>query len=371
VDIDYYEILEVSRSATLEEIKKAYRRLALKYHPDRNPGDKEAEEKFKLINEAYQVLGDEKKRAIYDRYGKAGLENQGFSGFSQSSYDDIMDFFEQVFGSAFGRGFGRQRNEQKYPLDLALELEIDFKEALFGVQKEIEYDYKVPCSACRGTGAKDGFLHTCPECHGRGQIYYRQGFMTFSQTCPRCDGRGEVAKEQCPVCYGYGFTTQKERITVDIPEGIDNEDRIRVPLKGNVSPKGQRGDLYITIYVKEDEHFLRHGDDIYMEVPVFFTKALLGETITIPTPRGERELKLKIGTKDKEQFRFKGEGFKNIRTGRKGDLIVQVKIIFPARLSPEQKELVKKLEESFGIESKPHEEKLSSIFDKIKGWFSK
>jgi molecular chaperone DnaJ len=371
VDIDYYEVLEVSREASFEEIKKAYRKLALKYHPDRNPGDKEAEEKFKLINEAYQVLSDEEKRALYDRYGKAGLENQGFSGFNQSSYDDIMDFFEQVFGSAFGGGgFGRRRQEQKYPLDLAVEVEIDFSESLFGVQKEIEYEYKIPCSACKGTGAKDGRLQTCPDCQGRGQLYYRQGFMTFSQTCPTCNGSGEVIREKCPSCYGRGFTIKKEKIVIDIPEGISDEDRIRVQGKGNIGINGHRGDLYINVFVKEDEHFLRHGDDIYMEVPVFFTKALLGETITIPTPRGERELKLRVGTKDKEQFRFKGEGFKNVRTGRKGDLIVQIKIVQPTKLSQEQKELIKKLEESFG-QSNHHEEKFSSVFEKIKGWFKK
>jgi len=372
VDIDYYEVLEISRDASFEEIKKAYRKLALKYHPDRNPGDKEAEEKFKLINEAYQVLSDEEKRAVYDRYGKAGLEGQGFSGFSHSSYEDIMDFFEQVFGSAFGGGgFRQRRKEYRYPLDLSLELEIEFSEALFGVQKEIEYDYKKPCSACRGTGAKDGRLQTCSECGGRGQIFYRQGFMTFSQTCPVCDGKGQRATERCDECGGLGYERVRERITIDIPEGIGDADRIRVQGKGNMAPDGTRGDLYITVYVKEDEHFIRHGDDIYMEVPVFFTQALLGETITIPTPRGERELRLKAGTRDKEQYRFKGEGFKNVRTGRVGDLIVQVRIVWPKKLTAEQRELVKKLEESFGIESKPHEEKFGSIFDKVKKWFSK
>ena len=371
VDIDYYEILEVRRDASLEEIKKAYRKLALKYHPDRNPGDKEAEEKFKLINEAYQVLSDEEKRALYDRYGKAGLENRGFGGFSQSSYDDIMDFFEQVFGSTFGGGFGRRRSERKYPLDLGIEIQISFEESLFGTQKEIEYSYKVPCSACKGTGAAGGILQACSDCGGRGQIYYRQGFMTFSQTCPTCNGSGEVAKDRCQECHGKGFKIEKETITVEIPEGIDNEDRIRVQGRGNVSSDGRRGDLYITVYVEEDEHFLRHGDDIYMEVPIFFTKALLGESITIPTPRGERQLKLHIGTKDKEQFRFKKEGFRNVRTGHVGDLIVQIKIVQPTKLTQEQRELIQKLEESFGVESRHHEEKFSSLFEKIKGWFKK
>ncbi|BCD67814.1 molecular chaperone DnaJ [Nitratiruptor sp. YY09-18] len=372
MDIDYYEILEVDRNASFEEIKKAYRKLALKYHPDRNPGDKEAEEKFKLINEAYQVLSDEEKRALYDRYGKSGLENQGFSGFEQSSYEDIMDFFESVFGQAFGRGFGRRpRSDEKYPLDISIEIEIDFQEALFGTQKEIEYEYKTPCPACKGTGAKNGILQSCPECHGRGQIYYRQGFMTFSQTCPRCHGSGESATERCQECSGQGYALQHEKITINIPEGIDNENRIRVQGKGNESPSGLRGDLYIYVHVKEDEHFVRYKDDIYMEVPVFFTQAALGEAITIPTPRGERELKLHVGTKDKEQFVFKNEGFKNVHTGKYGNLIAQVKLIFPQKLTQEQQELLHKLQESFGVESRPQEKNFSSIFEKVKSWFGK
>ncbi len=283
-----------------------------------------------------------------------------------------MDFFESVFGQAFGGGFSRQRRkEEKYPLDLAIDIEISFEEALFGVQKNITYSYKVPCEACKGTGAKDGKLSACPECHGRGQIYYRQGFMTFSQTCPRCGGSGESALEKCLECHGRGYAIKEESITIQIPEGVDNENRIRVQAKGNLSPSGLRGDLYINVYVKEDEHFVRYNDDIYMEVPVFFTQALLGETITIPTPRGERELQLHTSTKDKEQFVFKNEGFKNLHTGRYGNLIVQIKLIFPKKLTQEQRELLHKLQESFGVESKPHEEKFSTIFDKVKSWFKK
>ncbi len=367
VDIDYYEILEVDRNATLEEIKKAYRKLALKYHPDRNPGDKEAEERFKLINEAYQILSDKEKRAMYDRYGKSGLE--GSSGFEQRSYEDIMDFFESVFGESFG--FSSRRRDEKYPLDLTIDLEISFNEALFGTQKEITYHYKAPCQACQGTGAKDGKLSTCPECHGRGQIYFRQAFMTFSQTCPKCNGRGEVALEKCPECKGKGFKLEEETITINIPEGIESQTRLRVQAKGNLSPSGLRGDLYINIHVKEDEHFVRYNDDIYMEVPIFFTKALLGESIKIPTPRGERELKLKVGTKDGEKFLFKGEGFRNLHTGRRGDLIVQVKLIFPTKLTAQQRELIEKLQESFGMETQKEEKKISSLFEKVKNWLKK
>jgi molecular chaperone DnaJ len=204
--LDYYEILQVGRDATGAEIKKAYRKLAIQYHPDKNPGDKEAEEKFKLINEAYGVLGDEEKRAIYDRYGKEGLERQG-AGFHAESMDDIMDIFNSMFGGAFGGGFGggRRRSHANYGMDLEIELELSFQEAVFGCQKEITLQYKAPCEACKGTGAKGGKMETCATCGGQGQIVMRQGFMTFAQECPHCQGRGQVVREQCPECHGRSY----------------------------------------------------------------------------------------------------------------------------------------------------------------------
>ncbi len=377
MEIDYYEVLEISRDANKDEIKKAYRKLALKYHPDRNQGDKEAEEKFKLVNEAYQALGDEKKRSIYDRYGKSGLDSQGFSHYSDMNSEDIMDdlssIFESVFGGGFGGGFGRnrQRKQNKYPLDIETTITLEFNEAVFGCKKEINYTYKKPCKACEGTGSLDKKTETCSACGGKGQVYYRQGFMTFSQPCDVCNGSGKVIKNKCPKCNGKGFVEDNAKITVDIPEGIDNNNQIRVTGKGNINSNGEKGDLYVRVLVKEDEHFVRHNDDIYIEVPVFFTQATLGETITIPTLKGKDELKLPVGANDKQQFTFKRKGVKNVHTKREGNLIVQIQIIYPKKINNEQKELLKKLQDSFGYESNLKNEKFESVFDKIKNWFTK
>ncbi len=377
MEIDYYEVLEISRDANKDEIKKAYRKLALKYHPDRNQGDKEAEEKFKLVNEAYQALGDEKKRSIYDRYGKSGLDSQGFSHYSDMNSEDIMDdlssIFESVFGGGFGGGFGRsrQRKQNKYPLDIETTITLEFNEAIFGCKKEINYTYKKPCEACEGTGSLDKKTETCSACGGKGQVYYRQGFMTFSQPCDVCNGSGKVIKNKCPKCNGKGFVEDNAKVTVDIPEGIDNNNQIRITGKGNINSNGEKGDLYVRVLVKEDEHFVRHNDDIYIEVPIFFTQAALGETITIPTLKGKDELKLPVGTNDKQQFTFKRKGVKNVHTKREGNLIVQIQIIYPKKINSKQKELLKKLQDSFGYESNLKNEKFESVFDKIKNWFTK
>jgi len=372
--MDYYEVLEVSRDCTGAELKKAYRKLALKYHPDRNPDDKEAEEKFKLINEAYQVLSDEEKRAIYDRYGKEGLQGQGMGGgFGGANMDDIMDIFNSMFGGmgGFGGGFGQTRRDpsQKYALDFEIELSLEFQEAVFGCEKKIEIKYKTPCSTCGGTGAKDGKLHTCDYCGGQGQVIMRQGPMQFAQTCPKCHGEGKIVSEKCPDCQGNGYHIEKESVTIKIPAGIDSGNRLRVPGHGNEAKSGQRGDLYVTFYVEEDEHFVRNGNDVYIEVPVFFTQAILGESITIPSLDGELELNLKQGTKDKEQFVFEGEGIADVHSGRKGRLIAQIRMILPKKINEEQKELLEKLQESYGVESHPHKSSFESAFDRIKSWF--
>ena len=373
-DLSYYEILEVSRDADKTTIKKAYRKMAKKYHPDRNQDDADAEHKFKLCNEAYQVLSDDQQRAVYDRYGKEGLQGGmgGGGGFGGAGFEDLGSIFEEMFGG-FGGGGSRGRRQRadadKYPLDLGVEMKISFQEAVFGCEKEVNFSYKKSCTSCKGTGAKDGSVTTCSQCGGKGQVYMRQGFMTFSQTCPVCHGEGTMIKDKCDECHGQGYNTVDETVTIKVPAGIDSENRLRVSGKGNKSKRGQRGDLYVTFYVEPDPHFLRRGNDVYLEVPVFFTQAALGETISIPSLTGEIELELDEGTKDKQQFRFRNEGIADVHGHGKGDLIAQVDLQYPKNLSSEQRELLEKLQESFGIESKPHESVFESAFEKVKGWF--
>ncbi|MHC3994613.1 molecular chaperone DnaJ [Thiomicrolovo sp. ZZH C-3] len=369
-EMSYYEILEISQSAEKTEIKKAYRKMAKKYHPDANPDDPEAEHKFKLCNEAYQVLSDDEKRSIYDRYGKQGLEGMagggargGFGGF-----EDLGEIFEEMFGGG-RRSRQNPADMDKYPLDLGVEITLSFKEAVFGCDKEISFSYKKACAMCDGTGAKDGKLAPCQQCGGKGQVYVRQGFMTFSQTCPVCHGAGTMPGDPCSECHGAGFEEVEETITIKVPAGVDSDNRLRVSGKGNVSKRGSRGDLYVTFQVEHDETFQRHGNDVYVEVPVFFTQAILGENITIPSLTGEIELNLDQGTRDKQQYRFRDEGIEDVHGHGKGSLIAQVKLIYPKKLNDEQRELLEQLQESFGIESKPHESVFESAFEKVKGWF--
>ncbi|QKJ23045.1 molecular chaperone DnaJ [Poseidonibacter lekithochrous] len=373
-DQDYYELLGVDRSADKSTIKKAYRKMAMKYHPDKNPGDHEAEENFKAVNEAYQVLSDEEKKSIYDRYGKQGLEGHGQGGgFGGGGFDDLSSVFEEMFGSAFGgggRGSRRERKTYNYNLDVAVDVNLEFNEAVFGCNTEIDYKYKTACKPCKGTGAKDGKLSTCKTCAGQGQVHARQGFMTFAQTCPTCEGSGQAASSSCKKCSGKGYDEVKDSFKVDIPEGVNDGMRIRVSNKGNIAPDGTRGDLYLQVHVREDSHFVRHDDDIYLEAPIFFTQVALGATIKIPGLRGELELEIPSGAKDKQQFKFRGEGVKSVQGYGKGDLVVQITIEYPKSLNAEQEDLLEKLQESFGVESKPSETNFENMFDKVKKWFS-
>jgi len=369
-DFDYYEILGVDKSATADELKRAYRKMAMKYHPDKNQGDTEAEQMFKKINEAYQVLSDESKRAMYDRYGKAGLEGGGGMGGAGGfgGFEDFADIFDSFFGGGGTRGGRRQQREN---LDIAVELEIEFLEAVFGCKKEVKYRYEKPCEACGGSGSKTGKRETCSTCGGKGQIFQRQGFMTFSQTCPACHGEGTTIKDKCPECHGTGKTQVEDSFSLDIPEGIDDGNRLRVAGRGSIGKSGSRGDLYVIIRVREDRVFVRHDDDIYVEVPIFFTLAALGGKITIPTLRGEKEIEIKRNIRDKEQIVIRGEGVANVHTGRKGNMIAQVKITYPQKMTGEQEELLNKLHESFGHDqtNEPHKGAFEEVVDKIKSWF--
>ena len=361
--MDYYEILGVSRNATKVEIKKAYRRLAMKYHPDKNPGDKEAEEKFKLINEAYQVLSDDEKRAIYDRYGKEGLEGRGYR--TKTDFSDIFDMFSEIFGDF---GFESYEDEIPYDLDRAIEVELEFEEAAYGISKEIEIEYFSLCPKCQGSGAKR--KETCPTCKGQGRIIISNGFMRIAQSCPNCNGRGFIIKEKCNECKGRGYIVKKEKIHIDIPAGVDSGMRMRVPRKGNESKIG-RGDLYLIFKVKPSKIFKRKGNNLIVEVPIFFTSAILGDKVKIPTLEGEKEIEIKPFTKDKTQIVFKGLGLPDPNTGYKGNLYAILNIVYPKKLTNEQKELLEKLHESFTGEIKEHKSILEEAIDKVKSWFKK
>lgn len=360
-DLDYYEILEISKNASDEEIKKAFRKLALKYHPDRNQGDKTAENKFKLINEAYQCLSDPQKRQIYDRYGKDGLNgsNSGFSGFG-SMFEDI---FEDFYG--FGK---RQTNLDKYHLDLEVQVNLTFKESIFGIPKKIiNYKIKKPCTTCDGSGAKDGKKQPCKHCGGRGKIQRTSGFMSILTTCPYCKGTGEEIIQKCSNCNGLGYVEENESIEVNIPKGVENDMTMRVRTKGNVSKNNARGDLFIIFNVKPDNKFIRVGDDIFTVVNVFVTKALLGGEIEVDTINGRKKVKLKVGTKDLDEIRIPKEGANNVNTGEVGDFVIKISINTPKKLNQEQIELLEKLQKSFNIELNSQSE--DGILDKIKNFF--
>jgi molecular chaperone DnaJ len=289
--------------------------------------------------------------------------------------DDIMDMFNSMFGGSsggFGGGFGRTQRDpsQKYALDFEVELQLEFHEAIFGCEKKIDITYKTPCEDCEGTGAKDAKLKTCEYCGGQGQVLMRQGPMQFAQTCPQCQGEGKTIAQKCTSCTGKGYHQKDDTVTVSIPAGVDSGNRLRAQGYGNEAKNGQRGDLYLTFRVEEDENFIRNGNDIYIEVPVFFTQAILGESITIPALKGELELELKQSTKDKEQFVFNGEGVVDVHSGRKGRLVAQIRMKLPKKINAEQKELLKKLQESYGVESKPHKSTFDSAYDRVKNWFS-
>jgi molecular chaperone DnaJ len=369
MNTEYYELLEVSQSADKKEIKKAFKRLAKQHHPDKNTNNPNAEEEFKKINEAYQVLSDDQKRATYDRFGKEGLQGGsrgGGGGFTSS------DFFDDVFSDFFGGSSSRSAKREpqaKYNQDLEIAVQLSFQEAVFGVKKEINYTFKTACEPCNATGADKGQLVSCSSCGGSGQMHIRQGFMTLSQTCSTCRGAGTMPGKSCSSCRGAGYKQSSEKLSLNIPEGVDNGNRIRVGGKGNIMPRNQRGDLYLHIEAREDEHFVRDGNDIYLEVSIFFTNILLSKIIKVPSIRGEVELNLHPKIKDKEHIVFRNGGVKDVNSHQKGNFITQIKILYPSSINKEQKNLLEELHSSFSV-SGMNESSMSSIIDKMKSWFS-
>ena len=339
---DYYEVLGVSRDASENDLKAAYRKLALKYHPDRNPGNKEAEEKFKEAAEAYEVLRDAKKRRIYDQYGHEGLEGTGFSGFG--GFEDIFSSFGSIFEDFFGFGnSGRNRSRVRRGADLRYDMKISFMEAAFGTETEINVEKNEVCPECAGSRCEKGtHPENCPHCGGTGQISRSQGFFTVRTTCPSCRGNGQSIPHPCPRCRGAGHVVVRKKVSVKIPAGVDNGSRLRLAGEGEAGEYGgPPGDLYVFIHVKEHEFFKRDETDIICQVPISFVQAALGDTITVPTLNGEKTLKIPKGTQFGDVFRFRGEGIPSLRYGNRGDQIIQVLIKTPTHLSKKQEQLLR------------------------------
>jgi molecular chaperone DnaJ len=355
---DYYEILGVSRNASEEEIKKSYRRLALQYHPDRNPGDKESEERFKEAAEAYEVLRDPQKRQVYNMYGHEGLQGAGFTGFR--GYDDIFSSFGDIFQEFFSFGFGggqRQRTSARPGNDLGYELVMGFEEAVFGMEKEIEVETLASCGACGGRGAEPGTEETvCPACHGQGQVVQTQGFFRISTTCPRCQGSGRVIASPCGVCHGQGRVKEKKRVQVKCPAGVDTGTRLRLRGEGETGYRGgPSGDLYVRLHVQPHDFFDRDGDDLYGKVSISFVQAILGDSIDMPTIEGGmKTIKIEPGTQPGTVMRFSGEGVPRLRGYGRGDLFVEVEVKIPDRVTARQEELLREYVE---IEKEKHEQK--------------
>ncbi|MCC0646998.1 molecular chaperone DnaJ [Clostridioides sp. ZZV15-6598] len=378
---DYYEVLGISKGAEAQEIKKAYRKLAMKYHPDRNPGDKEAEEKFKEINEAYEVLSDDTKRKTYDQFGHDGLNGQGGfggqGGFNGQGFGGFEDMFGDIFGDMFGGGFGGGRQRRRGPqrgADIRQNVTISFEEAAFGKKMSIKLNRSEECDECDGTGAKPGTSKkTCSTCNGTGQVRTVQrtpfGNIASSRPCSTCNGTGEVIESPCSKCHGTGNTRKVKTIEVDIPAGIDDGQMIKLAGQGEVGEKGApRGDLYIVVNVKSHPLFTRDGNDIYFEMPITFVQATLGDEIEVPTLDGKVKYSVPEGTQTGTVFRLKEKGIPRIRGNSRGDQYVKVVVEIPKKLNDKQKDLLREFAKECG--SNVHEKK-KTFGQKIEDMFKK
>ena len=369
---DYYEVLSVGRDASEREIKKAYKRLAMKFHPDRNPGDKAAEASFKEVKEAYEILTDSDKKAAYDQFGHAGVDpNRGGGGFGGNA--DFGDVFGDVFGDIFGGGRrgGGQRQAARGS-DLRYNLELSLEEAVKGLTKELRIPTLAHCDTCDGSGAKKGTSPTtCGTCHGQGQVQMRQGFFAVQQACPTCHGRGKIIKDPCNSCHGEGRVEKSKTLSVKIPAGVDNGDRIRLSGEGEAGEFGAPpGDLYVQVSVREHAIFVRDGNNLYCEVPISFGKAALGGEIEVPTLDGKVNVKIPAETQAGRMFRMRGKGVKSVRSHAVGDLLCKVVMETPVKLNERQKELLREFDETLaGSSSKKHSPKAEGFFDGVKKFF--
>ncbi len=362
---DYYEVLGVSRGSDEGEIKKAYRRVAMKNHPDRNPDDPEAEEKFKEASEAYEVLSDEEKKTTYDQYGHEGLNAQGgFGGGGSTGFSDIFgDVFGDIFGGAGGRGGPARGSDLRYDLELSLE------DAAQGTQTKIRVPTMVNCAECDSTGARKGTSPaSCGTCNGVGQVRRSQGFFSVQQTCPKCRGRGQIITDPCNKCYGRGRIEEQKTLSVKVPAGVDTGDRIRLSGEGEAGPGGgPPGDLYVQVVVKDHAIFQRDGANLYCEVPISFIDAALGGELEVPTLTGRVKLKVPLETQTGKLFRMRGKGVVPVRGGPQGDLLCRVVVETPIKLNSKQKQILKELQDS--LDNDKHSPRKTSWFKGVKTFF--
>ena len=369
---DYYEVLGVERGAAESDVKKAYRRLAMKYHPDRNPDDADAEDRFKEATEAYQVLTDDEKRQRYDQFGHAGVDGAAGGGFDAGGFGDIGDIFGEVFGDIFGNGAGRARSSRtRRGADLRYTLGLTLEQAVGGDSVEIQPRVLATCDECDGSGATPGTSPaTCPDCNGRGQIRVSQGFFSLQQTCPRCRGAGRVILDPCRPCGGRGRVERRKTLSVKVPAGVDTGDRIRLSGEGEAGMNGAPpGDLYVEVEVAEHAIFTRDGTHLYCDVPLKFVDAALGGEIDVPTLDGRVKLKVPAETQTGKLFRLRGRGVPAVRGGPTGDLLCRVVIETPVRLSDKQKELLREFNDSLESNGTRHSPKESNWFQSVKSFF--
>ena len=371
---DYYEILGVERGADEVEVKKAYRRVAMKHHPDRNAGDAASEEKFKEANEAYEVLSDAQKRATYDQFGHAGLDGQGGGGFGGGfggGGANFSDIFGDVFGDIFGQAAGRGRSGPQRGADLRYNLEIDLEDAVHGSTVKIRVPTLETCEECSGSGARRGSSPvSCTTCGGAGQIRMQQGFFSVQQTCPNCRGKGKMIKDPCSGCHGRGRVEKQKTLSVKIPPGVDTGDRSRLAGEGEAGPDGGgAGDLYVQVAVRPHAIFQRDGKHLYAEVPISFADAALGGELEVPTLEGRVKLRVPPETQTGKLFRLRGKGVKPVRGGAVGDLLCRVVVETPVNLTKKQKDLLGEFQASLGESNQKHSPRKTSWFEGVKSFF--